>query len=574
MGRRKNTVVCRFLSGAVMTAPRSRRGAACATAIFALFQMPAAAAPSGVGPIVDMFAEQAVLDGAAVGVEVAVVVGTGKPAFFGYGATSTVTPATPDADSVFQIASLTKVFTTNMLGQDVAAGSHPLSETLARFTPQIGALPALTQQVTLEQLGDYTSGMPEVPPLCLPGQTPARDGCLPGNPRPPVAQYGAADFVTFLRLYHIASAPPQNYQYSDIDLGLLGLLLVAPGGKLHNSVLAQWQAAIAARICKPLAMHSTWLNVPANAAARVANGYTQAVAVAGVAHGGIANLTLSDAGAFYTTPPAVTISGGAGNGAQAEAQLDQATGALSGFTILAPGSGYIAPPAVVFGPGAPKHATGEAIIRNGQIVGVNITHGGDYGAAPVVSFKGGRAGGTDATATAFIDHGTVTYVQVTQGGSGYVAPLAVNIAPGPASVLTVPIWAPAGSLKSSARDLATFSAAALGHTNIGTLTVPPAITTGFAIAETPYACMSGPPALSGCTGPQSGLAWNITPSAPVAIAKTGGLPGFSTYMVLMPSADAAVTVLVNSNVTDGIAPQLGENILSALWHEGVLGARK
>ncbi len=570
-----NTIAVRRVNGGLLPKPGYLPRVACAVAIFAMWQLPAAAVPSGVGPIVDMFAQQALRDGAAVGVEVAVVIGTGKPAFFGYGASSTGNPAPPNENTVFHIASLTKLFTSNLLGQAVAAGSHQLSDTLGSFAPQLGALPVLTQQITLEQLADYTSGLPTVPPLCMAGQTPMLNGCLPGTVRPTVAQYNAGDFATFLRLYQIAGATPLPYRYSDIDLGLLGLLLAAPGsGKLENSALTHWKAAIATGISKPLGMHSTWLDVPASAVAREASGYTQAVAVANVANGGIAGLSLTNGGEFYTTPPAVTVRGGAGSGAQVDAQINQTTGAVSGFTIVAPGSGYVAPPSVVFGPGAPKSATGEAIISNGQIVGVNITVGGNYTAAPAVTFSGGRAGGADATATAFIDHGTVTYVQITQGGSGYVDPVSVNVAPGPASAPPLTIWAAAGGLKSSARDLATFSAAALGHTSIGTLAVPPAITAGFAIAETPYACTVGLPALDGCTAPEAGLAWNVVPGAPVAISKIGVLPGFSTYMVLLPAADTAVTLMVNSNVTDGIAPQLANNILYALWHEGVLGARR
>jgi hypothetical protein len=215
---------------------------------------------------------------------------------------------------------------------------------------------------------------------------------------------------------------------------------------------------------------------------------------------------------------------------------------------------------------------GSAIIAGGKIVGVDITDGGVCVTPPTVSFSGGRAAsGKDAKAIAFADHDLLSYVQITAGGKGYVSPVAASVAPGTPSDLVVPIWAAAGALKSSARDLASFAAAALGNTTIGTIKVPAAITAGFKLAETPYACERGNPSLSGCTAPRSGLAWDILVAAPETYAKDGGLPGYSTYLILMPSTNAAVLVLINSWNGAGVAPKVGTEILYALYHAGLIG---
>jgi CubicO group peptidase (beta-lactamase class C family) len=149
--------------------------------------------------------------------------------------------------------------------------------------------------------------------------------------------------------------------------------------------------------------------------------------------------------------------------------------------------------------------------------------------------------------------------------------VAASVAPGTPSDLAVPIWAAAGALKSTARDLASFGAAALGNTTIGTVKVPAAITAGFSLAETPYACERGNPSLSGCTASKSGLAWDILVGSPETIAKDGGLPGYSTYLVLMPSTKTAVIVLINSWNGAGVAPKIGGEILYALYHSGLIG---
>ena len=527
------------------------------------------AAPT-LNSVVDMFGQAAIADGGVAGIEIAVVVGSSAPHFFGYGVPSLGAAKPPNDATIFQIASITKIFTTNLLAQLDASGAHPLNEPLANFTAQLGTLPAATAQVTLLNLADFTAGFPDLPPQCMPGQTPPMAGCLPGTPRPNIHQYNAQDFAAIFRTSQI-SPPPQPYLYSDIDLGMLGLLLAAPPGTtLSNTAVQAWQQSISTHLTWPLAMRSTWLNVPKQEAPRAASGYTPAQASALLSGGHITALPLTSPGAGYTQAPAVTIIGGGGTGAQAAATLNTQAGTVAALSITNAGTDYIAPPVVTFSAGTGKAAAGTAIIANGKLVGVAIQSGGSYTAPPAVTISGGRVGGADATATAVLDHGAVSYVSITNAGSGYVDPLRVIIAAGPAVVLPVPIWAPAGALKSTAHDLAILAAAALGHTNIGGRAVPAAITQAFAEAETPYACVKGPPALSTCTGNEAGLAWIITPSAPLLISKSGGIPGFSSAILLLPGADSAIIVLANGNVTNGVAPPLAANILYALYHEGLL----
>jgi hypothetical protein len=124
------------------------------------------------------------------------------------------------------------------------------------------------------------------------------------------------------------------------------------------------------------------------------------------------------------------------------------------------------------------------VVIDGQVVGVNLAdRGGGYTAPPLVTITGGRdSGGRDATAVARVANGEVTYVSVTDGGAGYVPPIAVLIAPSPVGPINVPIWAPAGALKSIIRDMDRFARAALGDS------ASEAVTAGFKVAQTPYAC--------------------------------------------------------------------------------------
>jgi hypothetical protein len=79
---------------------------------------------------------------------------------------------------------------------------------------------------------------------------------------------------------------------------------------------------------------------------------------------------------------------------------------------------------------------------------------------------------------------------------------------------------------------------------------------------------------------QGGLAWAIRPAdvaagMPAVISKDGGVPGFSTFVALMPARRLAVVVFVNSvaaSQTPPPAPVIAMNILNALFDQQGTGS--
>jgi len=538
--------------------------------------------------IAQTYADNAVANGSAVGVEVGVVFGSNPPVFAsaGYAVndSSGQQPFSPAA--VFQLGSVTKVFTTNVLGQEVATGAASLNDPLSSFESAIGPLQQLTSQVTLEELSDFTGGFPRYAPRC--GTTPT-PGCRK-SVRPDINTYTAQDFALFwqnavpMNFFIFPPTPvsvlPAPYNYSDYAIGLLGLLIGdQQKSPLDNTALTGWFDILSTDLLQPLAMNSTYLF---GAQGLVAAGYSPALASATVSNGAIAAIKVVSRGGLYSSAPVVTITGGGGTGATADAALD-AKGGVASFAVTQPGSGYLAPASVTFnGAGATTIARAAVVIKNGSVVAVSILNGGaGYFTVPSVTITGGNGPtGTNATAIAHIANGQVAYVQVTNGGSGYVPPLAVLVAPGNAAINTIPIWAPAGALSSSMNDMVTFAAAALGHQTIGTINVPALITQGFAIAEKPYACQAENPSLTACTPPtlKSALTWAINPADTAngvgeIISKNGSLNGFNTEVLLMPSRDMAVVVFVNSQGTFaatgkkiGAASDIAHNVLYGLFY--------
>jgi CubicO group peptidase (beta-lactamase class C family) len=287
--------------------------------------------------LADQFAGTVVDDGQAVGIGVGIVIGN-RSYFYSYGdavAATDTTRAVPFApDTIFQIGSTTKVFTTNLLGQQVHNHTLRLADPLTSLSAETGLLTGM-HAVTLEELGDFTAGLPQYAPLCTSSNNPP--GCLP-NDRPSLQQYSAADFLTFFAGF-TPQKLPAPYLYSDFSTGLLRLLL-SGSAALDNRAVDMWFEAVRQRLLEPLGMRSTFLYVPAEVRGRTASGYQLALAAPRITNGMVSDYSMTSGGALYTAVPAVQVSGGPG-GATATANLED--GHVSSLTPRQTGMNYRSP---------------------------------------------------------------------------------------------------------------------------------------------------------------------------------------------------------------------------------------
>lgn len=141
----------------------------------------------------------------------------------------------------------------------------------------------------------------------------------------------------------------------------------------------------------------------------------------------VASVAVGMAGTGYTVAPAVTFTGGGGQGATGVATITK------GVTIAIDegGSGYTSAPTVVIGPppSGGTQATATATVSSGEITAITITNpGAGYTNTPAVSFTGGGGAGGAATATL---SGRVTGIILTNHGFGYGSAPTVAIAAPP-----------------------------------------------------------------------------------------------------------------------------------------------
>src|SRR5450631_1214997 len=187
--------------------------------------------------------------GAIVGVSL-----HGRRYFFHYGkATDDGAPFTPD--TVVEIGSNTKTFTTTMFAMALAGGQMQSGESIQKHMPDRMKLEPVAQQVTPLQLASFQSGMPD-DPTNLPPRLEMRS----------IEHYTTKDFLTWIAHWKPAVPPPAPYKYSNAGIGLLGYLVMDATG---NS----WEDLLHAEILTPLGMHDTELRPNPEQNQRLARGH-------------------------------------------------------------------------------------------------------------------------------------------------------------------------------------------------------------------------------------------------------------------------------------------------------------
>jgi CubicO group peptidase (beta-lactamase class C family) len=161
-----------------------------------------------------------------------------------------------DPRTIFQVGSVTKVFTALLLADMAERGEVRLSDPAARYLP--GARD-VADPVTLADLATHTSGLPR-----LPGGLFWSALLSPGGD--PYARYPASWFRRAARRALLAGSSGSPYAYSNFGYGLLGYLLGRAAG-------SDYETLVATRVCGPLGLTDTTFAVPGPSRDRKAQGY-------------------------------------------------------------------------------------------------------------------------------------------------------------------------------------------------------------------------------------------------------------------------------------------------------------
>ena len=226
-----------------------------------------ASASSSPQQLLDATSSQLGLVGAAAAVVTPGSNGQPQVAYYNTGS-SAVGGSAVTAQTVFEIGSLTKVFTADLLATLVAAGKVSLSDPLQKYAPAGVTVPTYaagngtTVAITIGNLATHQSGLPYTPPNLAAG--------CPGGGQCTGFQtlYTRSIMWQQLEQTKLLSAPGTDWVYSNFGFGILGTVLadmVEPG-----QANPPYQNALQSQVLSRLPMPSTAIE---KTGAAMATGY-------------------------------------------------------------------------------------------------------------------------------------------------------------------------------------------------------------------------------------------------------------------------------------------------------------
>ena len=190
-----------------------------------------------------------------VGIVVGVIEPQGRR-MVAYGSLNQGDPRPLNGDTIFEIGSATKVFTSLLLADMVQRGEVALTDAVAKYLPAEVKVPERGgRAITLVDLSTHTSGLPRMP-----------SNFSPKDPASPYADYSVEQLYQFLSSYQLTRDIGSQFEYSNLGGGLLGQALAHRGG-------VDYEALVRSRITGPLGMNSTGITLSPEMKARLALGH-------------------------------------------------------------------------------------------------------------------------------------------------------------------------------------------------------------------------------------------------------------------------------------------------------------
>lgn len=210
--------------------------------------------------LVEKLVRSYIQKGNTSGLLVALIQG-GRVRRYSYGSINKTQEVLPDpANTLFEIGSITKTFTSLLLTKQVIDGKMKLEDPISKYLPD--SIPALTignTPLTLMHLANHTSGLPRLPGNIFHGEV---------NPKDPYKHYVTDSLYHFMKTYQVKETPGTKFSYSNLGAGLLGMILEHTSGKSFNELIVE-------EIAHPLGMFNTKVELTKMDEKNFAQGYDE-----------------------------------------------------------------------------------------------------------------------------------------------------------------------------------------------------------------------------------------------------------------------------------------------------------
>jgi CubicO group peptidase (beta-lactamase class C family) len=157
---------------------------------------------------------------------------------------------------VFEIGSVTKVFTAAILAEMAARGQVRIDLPVASFLPEHVRVPRqVRRDITLLDLVTHRSGLPRMP-----------SNFFPADVSNPYSDYTMEQLYEFLSQHELEHEIGVRWEYSNLGMGLLGHALALRAGVTYEQLV--WE-----RILEPLGMRETGIDMALPEGAPIAQGH-------------------------------------------------------------------------------------------------------------------------------------------------------------------------------------------------------------------------------------------------------------------------------------------------------------
>lgn len=179
---------------------------------------------------------------------------------FAWGRTGPDRPVPPSPATIFEIGSITKLFTATVLADMAEEGLVALDDPVQRYLPDAVVLPTRGRPITLADLATQTSGLPRLPKGLFRQSLRLRQN--------PYVRFTVADLERAIAGARLKGEPGAKPRYSNFGFGLLGHVLALRAGQSYEHLVRE-------RICDPLALADTGISIPAHTLPRFADGHNR-----------------------------------------------------------------------------------------------------------------------------------------------------------------------------------------------------------------------------------------------------------------------------------------------------------
>jgi len=250
---------------------------------------------------IDKLASDYLRSGSNVGLAIGILK-NGQSQFFGYGSVENGKDQTPTEDTIFELASAGKTFTSTVLADMHLRGELNLDDPVEKHLPGSVKTPKyLGREITLLDLATHSSGLPSLP-----------DNMPMTDPLNPYADYTPEKMYEALGKMELAADARRQYAYSNLGFGLLGQALAQrakvvaglptepqsqPARSGDRPEQWSYESLVIERLCTPLQMTSTRMTLDESLKSRLATPHDGGKPVPVWE-----DLTMAGAGSFLSTP--------------------------------------------------------------------------------------------------------------------------------------------------------------------------------------------------------------------------------------------------------------------------------